>query len=74
MQKSAFMAYCPYEIGDKVRTFPDNEVETITDIRTIHYLSSRKVMFEFQTEKHPYTWFALNKIICRTHNQRRDKA
>ena len=61
MQMAAFKARCPYEIGDVVVTSPDGIVKTIHDIRTIHYIRSLNVEFEFQFTDSK-VWFPMGKI------------
>jgi hypothetical protein len=47
MQFAAFNAYCPFEIGDKVK---DNRgrVLTITDIASVYYLKKQTVEFIYE--------------------------
>ncbi|MGL5352154.1 MAG: hypothetical protein ACRDA5_02365 [Clostridium sp.] len=54
MQLSYFNAYCPFEIGDKVRFKQDEDVKTydmksvyiVDEIVTEHYLKSGSVVFK----------------------------
>jgi hypothetical protein len=47
MQFSAFSAFCPFEIGDKVRDISGNVLE-ITDIASVHYLKKQTVEFMYE--------------------------
>jgi hypothetical protein len=47
MQFSAFSAFCPFEIGDKVRDISGNVLE-ITDIASVHYLKKQTVEFTYE--------------------------
>lgn len=63
MQKAAFLAHCPYEIGDKleiamidgmaITEYPGslgNALMTITDIITQHSLKSGRVTFIYELD------------------------
>jgi hypothetical protein len=47
MQFAAFNAYCPFEIGDKIK---DNRgrILTITDIASVHSLKKQTVEFIYE--------------------------
>jgi hypothetical protein len=47
MKFAAFNAYCPFEIGDKVKDNRERTL-TITDIATIHYLKKQTVEFIYK--------------------------
>jgi hypothetical protein len=47
MRFSAFKAFCPFEIGDKVKNL-DGKTLTITDIAVIHYVRIKKVDFMYE--------------------------
>jgi hypothetical protein len=47
MQFSAFNAFCPFEIGDKVKNL-DGKILTITGIAVIHYVGLKKVDFMYE--------------------------
>jgi hypothetical protein len=47
MQLSAFNAFCPFELGDKVRDISGAE-HTITDIASIHSLKKQTVEFVYE--------------------------
>jgi hypothetical protein len=49
MQFSAFSAFCPYEIGDKIKDLNDN-LHTITDIASVHYLKKQNVEFRYELD------------------------
>lgn len=65
MQAHYFQAYCPFEIGDRVAVKPFGNIETIRDIRTVQYLRSGTVEFEFQMENHQANWIKAQYLICR---------
>jgi len=43
MQKAAFMAVCPFELGDSI--LKEGTSKTITDILTVHSLKTGRVVF-----------------------------
>jgi hypothetical protein len=47
MQFAAFNAYCPFEIGDRVKDM-SGKIFTITDIASVHYLKKQKVEFMYE--------------------------
>jgi hypothetical protein len=47
MQFSAFSAFCPFEIGDKVKDISGNVLE-ITDIASVHCLKKQTVGFVYE--------------------------
>jgi hypothetical protein len=47
MKFAAFNAYCPYEIGDKVRDI-NGAVLIITDIASVHYIKDGTVEFLYE--------------------------
>lgn len=53
MNISAFNAFSPFEIGDKVQNSKTGKVHTITDIACIHYCKSHKVEFRYQLDGLP---------------------
>ncbi len=50
MRKSQFNAFCPVEIGDKLRD-TQGRVHTITDIACVHYVRAGKVEFRFELDR-----------------------
>jgi hypothetical protein len=52
MQFSAFNAFCPFEIGDKVKNL-NGKILAITDIAVVHYVRLKKVdfMYEFDNSE-----------------------
>jgi len=50
MQVSRFVAKCPFEIGDKVKTSKDGPVQTITDIICVHYLKTGTIKFLYELD------------------------
>lgn len=48
MQKAMFAAQTDIEIGDEVKMHPYINTWTVFDIRTIHYLRSGEVEFQFR--------------------------
>lgn len=50
MITAQFNAYCPLEIGDKIRDTA-GEVHTITDIACVHYVRTGKVEFRFELDR-----------------------
>ena len=49
MIQAQFNAFCPFEIGDKIRNTA-GEVHTITDIACIHYVRTGKVEFRIELD------------------------
>lgn len=49
MMKAQFNAFCPFEIGDKVRDTA-GRVHEITDIAAIHYVRTGKVEFRYELD------------------------
>lgn len=49
MVTEQFNAYCPFEIGDKIKDTA-REVHTITDIACIHYVRTGKVEFRLELD------------------------
>lgn len=47
MVKAQFNAFCPFEIGDKIRDTTGGIYE-ITDIACVHYVRTGKVEFRFE--------------------------
>jgi hypothetical protein len=47
VQLSSFNAFCPFELGDKVRGISGTE-HTITDIASIHSLKKQTVEFVYE--------------------------
>ena len=73
MQFTAFNAVCDVELGDKVR-FANTIITEIADIRTVSYLKSGKVEFEFELECLPGLWGKRDGFIypvAEQHNQER---
>ena len=50
MITAQFNAYCPLEIGDKIRDTA-GEVHTITDIACVHYVRTGKIEFRFELDR-----------------------
>lgn len=48
MQKAAFMAVCPFELGDTI--LKDNTRKTVTDILTVHSLKTGQVVFLYELD------------------------
>ena len=46
MQKAAFMAVCPFELGDTI--LKDGIRKTVTDILTVHSLKTGQVVFLYE--------------------------
>ncbi|KLU66339.1 hypothetical protein DEAC_c17380 [Desulfosporosinus acididurans] len=62
MQLAAFKAVCDIELGDKVR-FASTIIAEVIDIRTLHYLRSGKVEFEFELSHMPGYWFKRGDFV-----------
>ena len=65
MKSSFFNARCDIEIGDKVKIKTTGEIFTVEDIRTIYYLKSGIVKFEFQLKNDAIIrwWSKRNEFI-----------
>jgi len=50
MKLAQFNAYCPFEIGDKIRDIT-GRVHEITDIACVHYVHNGMVEFRFELDK-----------------------
>ena len=50
MIKAQFSAFCPLEIGDKIRD-TTGKLHTITDIACVHYVRTGKVEFRFELDR-----------------------
>ena len=48
MQKAAFMAVCPFELGDSI--LKEGTSKTITDILTVHSLKTGRVVFLYELD------------------------
>lgn len=61
MESRFFEAFCPFEIGDQIRTQHvtvgekgltkgEEQVQTITDIACVHYVRTEKVKFFYELD------------------------
>lgn len=48
MQQAAFMAICPFELGDSI--LKNGTCKTITDILTVHSLKTGRVAFLYELD------------------------
>lgn len=53
MQLTQFNAYCPFEVGDRIRDTA-GRVHTITDIACVHYVRGGNVEFRFELDNSGY--------------------
>lgn len=49
MITAQFSAFCPFEIGDRIRDIT-GQVHEITDIACVHYVRTGKVEFRFELD------------------------
>lgn len=61
MESKFFKAFCPFEIGDQIKTRHimvgknglmkgEEQLQTITDIACVHYLRNEKVAFFYELD------------------------